>query len=230
MKKLIIIPAFNEEESILNVIDDLRKTASDYDYIVINDCSDDDTLSILQYNQIPYLNCNVNLGIGGAVQTGYRYALSHGYDIAIQMDADGQHDPVYLDDMVKPIERGESDICIGSRFVEGKGFQSSRSRRFGISFLSGIIKLCTGMRIMDVTSGYRAVNREYLKVYADYYPQDYPEPEAIVIAHRRGARISEIPVEMHERAAGQSSINFRKSIYYMIKVTLAILIEISRRD
>lgn len=230
MKKLIIVPAYNEEESILSVIDELRTSHSDYDYVVVNDCSDDDTLRVLSENAIPYLGCSVNLGIGGAVQTGYRYALYNDYDIAIQMDGDGQHDPAYLDVLTAPIESGEADICIGSRFVEKVGFQSSRSRRLGIGFLSGLIKMCTHTRIMDVTSGYRAINKEFIRLYADYYPQDYPEPEAIVIAHRRGARISEIPVEMRERMTGTSSINLRRSVYYMIKVTLAILIENTRKD
>ena len=230
MNKLIIIPAYNEAESILNVIDELRSSHPDYDYVVVNDCSDDDTLRVLSDNSIPYLDCSVNLGIGGAVQTGYRYALYNDYDIAIQMDGDGQHDPAYLDALTAPIEAGEADICIGSRFVEKSGFQSSRSRRFGIAFLSGLIRMCTHTRIKDVTSGYRAVDREFIRLYADYYPQDYPEPEAIVIAHRRGARISEIPVKMRERTTGTSSINLGRSVYYMIKVSLAILIEITRRD
>lgn len=163
------------------------------------------------------------MGIGGAVQTGYRYALENEYDIAIQIDGDGQHDTKYVNEIVGAIERGEADIVIGSRFVEKEGFQSSASRRFGIKRLSTCIWVCTGKNIKDVTSGYRAVNRKFIELYAGDYPDDYPEPEAIVMGLMHGARINEYPVVMRERMAGVSSINFRKSIYYMIKVSLAIL-------
>lgn len=169
--------------------------------------------------------CNpVNLGIGGTVQGGYVYALKNGYDIAIQVDGDGQHDISYLKDMIEPIEKGEADIVIGSRFIEKQGFQSSAGRRFGINFLSRLIKLCTAIQIKDVTSGFRAVNHKFIKIYADDYPQDYPEPEAIVAGVMHGGVIKEIPVMMKERTGGASSINLRKSVYYMIKVSLAIII------
>ena len=166
----------------------------------------------------------VNLGIGGTVQGGYIYALKNGYDIAIQVDGDGQHDVSYLKNMIAPIKKEEADIVIGSRFIKKQGFQSSVCRRFGINFLSSLIKFCTGIKIRDVTSGFRAVNRKFIEVYAKDYPQDYPEPEAIVTGVMHGAKVKEIPVMMKERLGGTSSIYSWKSGYYMIKVSLAIII------
>ncbi len=224
MKKLIIIPAYNEEDNILRVVKNINIKQGEYDYIVINDCSKDGTAELLKNNRIPFLDLSCNLGIGGAVQAGYRYALKNDYDVAIQMDGDGQHDVSWLDSLVKPIEDGVADICIGSRFIDKKGFQSSFLRRSGISILSNMIKVITGQRIYDVTSGFRAVGRKMIEFYAFDYPQDYPEPEAIVKAYKKGAVIQEIPVEMLERQGGSSSINASKAVYYMIKVAIAILI------
>lgn len=224
MKVLVIIPAYNEEKSICSVIDKLKTDYPTADYVVINDCSKDSTLQVLEQAKANYINLSMNLGIGGGVQTGYKYALQNGYDIAIQIDGDGQHDTCFLADVIKPIEDGEADIVIGSRFIDKKGFQSSGMRRFGIHFLSTLIVLCCGTKIHDVTSGFRAINREYLELYAKDYPVDYPEPEAIVKASVCGARIQEIPVIMKERETGVSSISPIKSIYYMIKVSLAILL------
>lgn len=224
MKVLVIIPAYNEEKSICNVIEKLRSDYPKADYVVINDCSKDNTLQVLKLVNANYINLPMNLGIGGGVQTGYKYAYQNGYDIAIQIDGDGQHDTSYLVDVIKPIEEGEADIVIGSRFINKKGFQSSGMRRFGIRFLSTLIALCCGTKIHDVTSGFRAVNRKYLEIYAKEYPVDYPEPEAIVKASVSGARIMEIPVIMKERETGVSSISPLKSVYYMIKVSLAILL------
>lgn len=223
MKILIIIPAYNEAENIEKLINDIRESCPFADYLVVNDCSKDETEEILHRVDANYMCNSVNLGIGGTVQGGYVYALKNGYDIAIQVDGDGQHDISYLKNMVEPIEKGEADIVIGSRFIEKQGFQSSAGRRFGINFLSSLIKLCTGIRVRDVTSGFRAVNRKFIKIYADDYPQDYPEPEAIVVGVMHGGVIKEIPVMMKERGGGTSSINLWKSIYYMIKVSLAII-------
>lgn len=226
MKILIIIPAYNESENIKNVIKSLDKIQNkDVDYLVINDCSKDDTENILKNIHANYINLPINLGIGGGVQTGYKYAEYNGYDIAIQIDGDGQHDPTFVDKLIEPIINGEADIVIGSRFIKKEGFQSSALRRFGINFLSFIIKVCCGVKVYDVTSGFRAVNREYLKFYANEYAQDYPEPEAIISGALAGARIKEVPVIMYERVGGQSSISSFKSIYYMIKVSIAIIIE-----
>jgi glycosyltransferase involved in cell wall biosynthesis len=223
MKTLIIIPAYNEAESIRQVVDNLKKNYPEVGYVVINDCSRDKTSEICHRHGFNIIDLPTNLGIGGCVQTGYQYALSRGYDFAIQMDGDGQHDPVYIRELIRPLETGKADIAIGSRFINHEGFQSSTMRRFGIRFLSWLIKLCCGAKIMDVTSGYRAVNRKFIEIYAYDYADDYPEPEAIVAAKMSGAAIMEVPVQMKERNGGISSINFIKSIYYMIKVSLAIL-------
>ena len=225
MKKvLIIIPAYNESQNIERVVDNIVNNFPQYDYIVINDGSKDNTRDICKERRYEYLNLSINLGIGGAVQTGYKYAKDKGYEYAVQIDGDGQHDISYLERMLPYLESGEVDIVIGSRFIECEGFQSSAARRTGIKILSALIYMCTGCRVKDVTSGFRAVNKEFIKLYADNYPNDYPEPEAIVSAVMHGGIIKECPVIMRERAGGTSSINFVKSIYYMIKVSLAIIV------
>lgn len=224
MKTLIIIPAYNEAKNIELVVRNLIENYPEYDYIVINDCSKDETLDILNKNNFNYLNLPINLGIGGGVQAGYKFALENGYDIAIQMDGDGQHDPKYFNSAVSIINEDKADIVIGSRFIEYKGFQSSFMRRFGINFLSKLIKLMSKADIKDVTSGYRIVNSKFIKLYSEEYAQDYPEPEAIVNAMVNKARIKEIPVIMNERMEGESSISPMKSIYYMIKVSLSIIL------
>lgn len=227
-KVLVIIPAYNEAESISSVIGKLTADchSPDYivDYVVINDCSTDSTLNVLQSMNANYINLPINLGIGGGVQTGYKYALYNGYDIAVQIDGDGQHDTGYLGDVIAPIIEEHADIVIGSRFIAKEGFQSSLTRRIGISFLSMWIKLCCGTKVLDVTSGFRAVNKKYIALYAREYPVDYPEPEAIVRASLDGARIEEVPVVMKERETGFSSITTWKSLYYMVKVSLSIMI------
>lgn len=223
MKTLIIIPAYNEQENIKCVVDNLIKNYPEFDYVVINDCSSDNTKRILENNNYTHINLPVNLGIGGGVQTGYKYALEKGYDIAIQMDGDGQHDAKFFNSVIQPIKEGNADIVIGSRFIQKEGFQSSSIRRLGINFLSSLINLVSGTNVKDVTSGYRAVNRKFIEIYAQEYAQDYPEPEAIVNAAMCNARILEYPVIMFERIGGKSSISPLKSIYYMIKVSIAIV-------
>lgn len=224
-KPLLIIPAYNEEAVIEKVISSLITEYPQYDYVVINDGSTDQTGEICEENGFNVVNLPINLGIGGAVQTGYRYAKKYGYDIAVQIDGDGQHDVSYVNRVIQPLLTGEADVVIGSRFLEREGFQSSAARRAGILFLSGLIRCCTGIHVRDVTSGFRAVNRRFIEIYALDYPSDYPEPEAIITAVMYGGRIREVPVVMKERETGKSSINLRRSVYYMIKVTLAILIK-----
>lgn len=230
MKILIIVPAYNEAENIEKFINELRKYINNNtDILIINDCSTDNTKEILIKNNYNFLDLPVNLGIGGAVQAGYTFAKEYGYDIAIQMDGDGQHKPEYINKLVEPIIDESADITIGSRFKETKdtkGFKSSFMRRLGIKYLSTLIYLFTNKKIYDVTSGFRAVNRRYIALYANQYAQDYPEPEAIVTALRNGARVVEIPVIMQERLGGKSSINFLRSIYYMVKVSMAIFIAV----
>lgn len=222
-KVLVIIPAYNESKSILNTVEKLKLSCPDFEYVVINDCSTDDTLEVLENNNINHLSLPTNLGIGGAVQCGYKYAKENGYDIAIQMDGDGQHNPQYYPSGVALIENGEADIVIGSRFIEKEGFQTSFMRRLGIKFLSGLLYITCHAKVKDVTSGYRIINRKYIELFADEYAQDYPEPEAIIAAKLNGARIKEIPVIMNEREEGVSSISPLKSVVYMIKVSLAII-------
>ena len=223
-KVLIIIPAYNEAENIVHVVRHMMEQAPQYDYLVVNDGSTDNTLALCRRENFRYLDLPINMGIGGAVQAGYVYAHKYDYDIAVQMDGDGQHDIAYLERMLAPVLSGEADVVIGSRFLEKEGFQSSASRRMGINILSALIRLTTGKRIMDVTSGYRAVNKMFIQIYSEDYPMDYPEPEAIVSAIMHLGRVKEVPVQMRAREGGTSSITFKKSIYYMIKVTLAILI------
>ena len=224
MKKLIIIPAFNEAESLPNLISDILSLDEEYDYVIINDGSKDKTKELCAEKVFSVIHLPINSGIGVAVQTGYKYALENDYDIAVQIDGDGQHDVNYLAEVVSVIESGQADVAIGSRFITKEGFQSSGARRIGIHLLSTIIQICTGVKIKDVTSGFRAVNKEFIRIFAEDYSKDYPEPEAIVIVKMHGGKIKEVPVIMKERESGTSSITMWKSIYYMIKVTLAILI------
>lgn len=224
MKPLLIIPAYNESENIESLLNEITTNYPQYDYVVINDCSTDQTLNILSLMKANCINLPVNLGIGGSIQTGYQYAMEHGYEIAVQIDGDGQHDPKYVSDVITPIEDGQADVVIGSRYVKREGFQSSYLRRFGIAILSVLIKVLCGVRIRDVTSGMRAVNQKMISEYAKNYAQDYPEPEAILTAGIMKARVAEVPVQMRERQGGVSSINAARSIYYMIKVSLALVI------
>lgn len=224
-KILLIVPAYNEVDNIERVLETLINKFPQYDYVVINDGSTDGTGRLCIERGYQVINLPINLGIGGAVQTGYMYALKNGYEYAVQLDGDGQHDAAYVETLIKPLMEGSADVVVGSRFLEKEGFQSSRSRRIGINILSRLIWICTGKHILDVTSGFRAVNQRFIAIYAEDYPSDYPEPEAIITAVMHKGRVAEVPVVMKEREGGISSINFRKSIYYMIKVTLAILIK-----
>ena len=223
MRVLIIVPAYNEEDNIVRFITELKEQCPDYDYVVINDCSKDHTKDILIENGYNFIDLPVNLGIGGGVQTGYLYAVRNGYDIAVQMDGDGQHDPAYARALVDKVASGEADMCIGSRFISNEGFQTSSLRRFGIRFLKRLIYICCGVIVNDNTSGFRATNKALNEFYSKNYAQDYPEPEAIIAAVNGGYKVMEIPVKMRERTGGVSSINPIKSVYYMIKVSLAII-------
>ena len=224
IKTLIIIPAYNEEGNIEKVVNNLVENFPQYDYLIVNDGSTDRTKYICSQNDYHVINLVVNMGIGGAVQTGYRYARENNYDVAVQIDGDGQHDVSFLQEMLALIESGDADVVIGSRFVEKEGFQSSQIRRIGINFLSILGKLLTGVRVKDITSGYRAVNAKYINIFATDYPADYPEPEAMVITAVHGGKIREYPVVMREREFGTSSITLKKSCYYMCKVSLAMII------
>jgi len=235
MKVLIIIPAYNEELNIKNTVNKVinynKKSKFDIDYVVINDGSTDNTLMVCKKNKFNVINLIHNLGIGGAVQTGYKYAYINGYDVAIQFDGDGQHDEKYIDKLVNEIVDGK-DFVIGSRFISNLSkFKSTGFRRLGIRILSFFIKLCTGNKIYDPTSGFRACNKKIIDLFSNDYPVEYPEPETIVNLIRNGYKISEIPVEMHEREFGSSSIKPLKSFYYMFSVIISIVItSISKED
>lgn len=224
VKVLVIIPAYNEEKNIVNVVNNIKMNCPWVDYVIINDCSKDNTKKVIEEHNFNYVSLPVNMGIGGGVQTGYKYAVENDYDIAIQIDGDGQHDPKYIEKLIQPIIDGKADMTIGSRFIEKEGFQTSFMRRVGINFLKGLIKLCCGANITDATSGFRATNKKLTKEFAHNYAQDYPEPEAIIHSVVNGYKVQEVPVIMHERQEGVSSINMTKSIYYMIKVSLAIIL------
>lgn len=228
MKKLVIIPAYNESENIVNTVKEIKEKASDFDYVVINDCSSDKTLEILESNHLNYISLPVNLGIGGAVQTGYKYALEHEYDMAVQVDGDGQHDPAYLHSLEETLIKEKADMVIGSRFIKNEGFQSTFARRMGIVYFTKMIKSLTGTTITDPTSGFRLVNKDVIALFANDYPRDYPEPESIVALLKRKKKVIEVPVQMKERQGGVSSIKLWNSVYYMIKVSIAILVECSR--
>lgn len=219
---LVIIPAYNEQESILSTVEKIRGCG--YDYVVVNDGSKDDTLQICRENDINVLDLPQNLGIGGAVQAGHKYAQRYGYDIDVQVDGDGQHDPSYIPRLVKLVEDG-ADLAVGSRFLEkSDGFQSTFMRRVGITWLSFWINLFTGRRITDPTSGFRASGRRAIDLFCKSYPTDYPEPESIALAIKLGLKVEEASVCMLERQGGVSSIGVLTSAYYMIKVSLAIWI------
>ena len=191
MKKLIIIPAYNESENIQKTITAIKNEAPDFDYVIINDCSKDNTRKICEENHYNIINLPINLGIGGAVQTGYRYGYEEGYDLAVQVDGDGQHDPKFLRMMADHLEKNNLDMVIGSRFINKEGFQSSGTRRIGIKYFTILIQILTGKKITDPTSGLRMANREIMKIFAYDYPKDYPEPESIVAILRKKKKVEE---------------------------------------
>lgn len=224
MKILLIIPAYNEEGNILKTVEKIKKSKNNYDYIVINDGSKDSTPKILDDNKINHIDLIHNLGIGGAVQTGYKYAYEHDYDIAIQYDGDGQHDIKYVENIIKPIVDGKANMVIGSRFVDKKSseFKSTGARRIGIKLISWIIKFKTGKKIFDTTSGFRAVDKNIISLFKIDYPVEYPEPISTVNVLKKGYKVDEVAVSMNERESGVSSIRAWKNAYYMINVFLSI--------
>lgn len=226
-KTLIIIPAYNEEEAIADTLTRLLELKEHFvglDICVINDGSMDKTSEIVTTFPVHLVNLPYNLGIGSAVQTGYKYAYENSYDIAIQFDADGQHNPDDLYKIIQPIAEDQCDMVLGSRFTEKTAYKGSLSRRIGIFYFTALLKLLTKQTFMDPTSGYRSINRKVIEIFAQNYPKDYPEPE-VLIHLKKSLRIKEISVNMQERQGGQSSITPLKSAYYMIKVSLAILMQ-----
>lgn len=226
IKKLaVVIPAYNEQDSIAMVVNDILSISyPDFQIIpiVINDCSTDNTADVVKALNCVLLDLPVNLGIGGAVQTGFKYAFENDFDYAIQVDGDGQHPASEISKLLSEAEKGKHNIIIGSRFIEKKGFQSSGMRRFGINFLRNLIKLFSGKTIYDNTSGFRLIDKKVLELVANDYPDEYPEPESIIMFSKKGFTIKEVAVEMKERQGGESSIRAFDQLYYMIKVSLAI--------
>jgi hypothetical protein len=229
MKKIVIIPAYNEQNNLIGVINDLKKNAPDFDYVIVNDGSTDDTITLCNEHDLNVINLPVNLGIGASVQTGYIYALENGYDIAVQFDGDGQHDAKYLTKMYDEMIKTDSDVVIGSRYLIKDGFQSTVLRRAGIRILSGLIKILHNQEIKDVTSGLRMINKKVITTFVQYYPYDYPEPETIALCIRKKFKITEIPVLMHARKEGNSSIDNIQSVYYMLKVSFSIIVDYFKR-
>lgn len=223
----IVIPCYNEQDNVLDLYQELITMPCDPRFeiipVFINDCSSDQTAEILRQNNINFIDLPVNLGIGGAVQTGYKYCYQHGFDMAVQMDGDGQHPPAELYKILEPFLSESVDVVIGSRYLTKEGFQSTALRRTGINYFKWLNKTLVGVTISDSTSGYRALNRKAMELVSDYYPDEYPEPEAIILYSLAQLKIIEVPVTMRERQGGESSIKNFKAVYYMVKVTLSTL-------
>jgi glycosyltransferase involved in cell wall biosynthesis len=225
-----IVPAYNEEGAIGRVIEEIRAFDSAIDVVVVDDASTDDTGAIAGALGATVLRLPFNVGIGGAVQTGFRHALAEGYDTAVRLDGDGQHDASELTKLLAPLERGEADFVVGSRFVDpGGGYRPPWPRRIGIRLFARLVSLLGGERVTDTTSGFLALDRVGIELFAAEYPHDYPEVEATLVALRSGLRLSQVQVAMRERETGASSITFVRSLYYIVKVTLALLVASLRR-
>lgn len=227
-KILIIIPTYNEAATLERVITSVQKELPSAGILVVNDGSTDSTAKIARALKVKVIEHPFNLGIGAAMQTGYRYAASMGYDIAVQVDGDGQHLADQIKYILEPVKRGEADVTIGSRFYR-REYTHTWPRWIGMKLLSQLISLILREKLTDTTSGFRAVNREVIKFYSTYYPEDYPEVEAIVLLHKAGFTIKEVPVKFEERKGGISSITPFRGIYYMAKVLLAVLVDLLKK-
>ena len=225
-----IVPAYNEAGMIGRVVDEIRAADERIEVVVVDDASADDTAGIARAHGATVLQLPFNVGIGGAVQTGFRYALEEGYDLAVRVDGDGQHDAAEIPRLLEPVERGEADLVIGSRFVDGKGsYRPPFARRMGIRVFARLVSLLGGQRVTDTTSGFVALDRVGIELFARDYPHDYPEVEATLVALRSGLRLAQVQVEMRVRESGVSSITFVRSLYYIVKVLLALLVSSLRR-
>jgi glycosyltransferase involved in cell wall biosynthesis len=229
MKILIIVPAYNEEESLPGVIQDLRENMSSADVLVVNDGSRDGTARIARDLGVAVLDLPFNLGIGGAVQSGYRYAERNAYDIAVQFDGDGQHIAREINKLIEPLATGKTDLVIGSRFLNPGGYKAPVLRKLGIGIFTIVLSRILGMTMTDCTSGFRAANRRVIEFFGRTYPDDYPEVESLVLLHKMGLRMAEVPIAMRERTGGRSSITPIRSVYYMTKVLMAIFIDLMKK-
>ena len=229
VRRVAIVPALNEGQTIAGVVEEIRAVDPGFEILVIDDGSTDDTPGQARGAGALVARLPYNVGIGGAVQTGYQYARDHGFQVAVQIDGDGQHDPAELALLLEPIAADRADMVVGSRFLEAGDYRPSFARKLGIRLLARVVSLLVRQRITDPTSGFRAVNRRGIVLFAAEYPHDYPEAEANVVAYRRRLRVVEVPVVMRERSAGRSSITAARSFYYMVKVSLALFISVFRR-
>jgi glycosyltransferase involved in cell wall biosynthesis len=229
MKLLAIVPCYNEAASVAEVVRGIKAARPDMDVVVINDGSTDGTAAAAAGSGAAVVTLPYNMGIGAAMQTGYRYARELGYDIAVQVDGDGQHDPGELEKIMGPVRDGSADIVVGSRFRAGEGFKSTPMRRLGINMFSGVLSMLTGERLTDPTSGFRAANARTIRLFAEEYPEDYPEVESLFLVHLAGLKVHESPVLMRPRAGGRSSITPMKSVYYMVKVMMVLFIWLVRK-
>src|ERR671935_2878746 len=229
LRRIAIVPAFNEEASVGRVIDEIRAFDPGFEIVVIDDGSTDRTAGVAADRGVYVIRLPFNLGIGGAMQTGYRFAFERAYDVAVQIDGDGQHDPAQLPAILGPVLDGEADLSVGSRFTGRSSYRSSFVRRFGIRLFARIVSAVVRQKVTDTTSGFRAVNRKGIALFASDYPHDYPEVEATVMCVRHKLRLIEVPVAMRERGGGSSSITALRSIYYMTKVLLALFVGLFRR-
>lgn len=229
MKTIAIVPAFNEERNVGRVIDELRAFDPQLEIVVVSDGSHDDTAGVARARGAHVVQLPFNLGIGGAVQTGFRYARENGYDLAVRCDGDGQHVPAELLKVLAPVLSGDADIAVGSRFVAGDGYRSSATRRVGIRLLALVVSAIARQRVTDTTSGFQALNRKAIELFAADYPHDYPEVEGMVMTIKHRLRLVEVPVQMREREHGRSSITAVRSIYYMAKVLVALFVGLFRR-
>ena len=229
LRVLVIVPAHNEEESLPATLAELRRRSPGRDVLVVDDGSRDRTAQVARECGVPVVSHAVNLGVGGALQTGFRWAVRHGYDVGVQLDADGQHDPVYLSVVLAPVLAGRCDVSIGSRFVASTGYRAPWNRRLGMLLFSGIVRMALGRSISDTTSGFRAYNRDVMRVCQYDFPKDFPDAPLLIALARRGFRLDEVPVVMRERQAGRSFYTLGKQLYYPYKNLLASLMALIRK-
>jgi glycosyltransferase involved in cell wall biosynthesis len=230
VKRIAIVPAYNEERNLGRLLAELRALDPGLEVVVVSDGSTDRTAEVAAAGGAHVVQLPFNLGIGGAVQTGFRFAWEGGYELAVRLDGDGQHDPAQLRAVVAPVAAGEADLAVGSRFLAAGGYRSSAARRIGIRVLARVVSWIGHQHLTDTTSGFQALNRKAIRLFAADLPRDYPEVEGLVMALRHKIRVQEVPVTMREREHGRSSISALGSVYYMIKVLLALFVDLFRRD
>jgi len=228
VRGVVIVPAYNEAGSIERVVEDVKQAVPGFDVVVIDDGSTDATASIVP-DWATVISLPFNLGIGGAMQTGYRFAAEHGYDIAVQVDGDGQHPASEIVGLVETLREGDADMVIGSRFLERGQYRQSAARAAGSRVLRLLLRILTGRTYTDCTSGFRVANRRVILAFSHWYPDDYPEPEVVLLLHRAGFRVTETSVRMHQRVSGRSSIPLGRGLYYVLKVAVALLLDTARQ-